>query len=448
MGIRFDWEIEAEQEHLRTTGEDPESIRQRRRTQMRFILFVGVVLLILAGIAGVITYRLRQVDWQVEQLLRDTVDAEVSTLRIGDRDAFLTFQRSASEEWLRRQASLFDRYQNLKLNQDANLTGRILDVAIDGTRGRVMLEEIIDGAPYARVWFYWRYEDGWRHVPPDYTFWGDPRSITHERVVVNYRSFDEPVAQAIAPQVNTWLTTACEVLICNDVPQVSIEIVPDEVLTLGWTEPDSWRLQVPSPYTRDARTDMLFDPATQLAMADVLAERLVAQTSGGMQPAPTADAAFLRQSVVSWLAQRFVGLQTDAYLIDTLAQQYGAQSVGRLVQALTPDAPISILNTVTGTTSLDQANLDWRDFLTWRLRQEQERITAGDLAGFLALYDTNDPAVAALANQRFGTMPGEQTVASVLRQSGELRTLVQVAETSETRDVLFRLVDGVWKRAS
>jgi hypothetical protein len=451
MGIRLDWEIEAEQEQVRNTGEDPESVRARRRAQIRFVLFLGFVLLIFGGIVGALALRLRHVDWEVEQLLRDTVDAEVATLRIGDRSAFLAFQRSATDEWLRRQETVFSRYQTRKLTEDVNLTGQILDVEVDGLRARVLLEEIIGGIPYARVGFYWRYDDGWFHVPPDYTFWGEPRTIEGENVNVRYRSFDDDFAEVVAPRVNEWVRSACVALNCVSLPTISIEIVPDEVIQIGWVEGDNWRLQLPSPYTRDARMDMLFDPAAQLTTANLLAERLVWQVSGGVQPISTADAAFLRQSVVEWLVGRFVGMGTNTNLIDSLARSYGESAVGRLLESLQPDSNVSLLNAVAGVPSLDQANLDWRDYLSWRLQQENERIAVRDEMGFLALYDTGDEAVRILASQRFHSVPGERTVVSVLPQPGtpaELRTLVQIAETGETEEVLFRLVDGVWKRAS
>ena len=446
MGIRLDWEIEAEREHLKNTGEDPESVRARRRVQLRFLFFVGFVLLVFGGIIGALALRLRHVDWEVEQLLRDTVDAEVATLRIGDRNAFLSFQRSATDEWTRRQESLFERYQALKVEADVNLTGQILDVAVDGMRARVLLQEIIDGVPYGRVWFYWRYEDGWRHVPPDYTFWGEPRTLENGSVTVRYRTFDEEFATTVATRLSEWVQTACEALTCADLPVITVEVVPDEVIQTGWVENDPSRLMLPSPYTRDARLDMLFDPATQLTLAGLLAERLLAQASGGMEPVPTADAAFIRESVRSWLVGKFIGIETNTYLLDSIETNHGSAAVGRLLQALQPDSSIAVLNGITG--SLDQANLDWRDYLTWRLRQENERISARDEAGFLALYDVSDESVRAVAIQRFNSVPGERSVVSVLQQPGTLRTLVQIAETGETEEVVFRLVDGVWKRAS
>jgi hypothetical protein len=270
-------------------------------------------------------------------------------------------------------------------------------------------------------------------------------------MTLHYRSFDEEVAQAVEPRVTEWVESACAALPCETLPAITIEIVPDEGMQIGWVESDPWRLQFPSPYIHDARMDMLFDPAAQLTLATLLAERLTSEASDGMQPTPTADAAFIRQSVNSWLMERFVGIETNTYLLDSIERNYGETAVGRLLQSLEPDSNISILNATTGTASLDQANLDWRDYLTWRLQQENERITARDETGFMALYDTNDETVRNLAVQRYNSVPGERRVVSVLQQPGtppSLQTLVQVAETGETEEVLFRLVEGVWKRAS
>lgn len=461
MGIRLDWEIEAEREKLRTSGEDPESLRARRRGQARFLLFVGAVLLIFAAIVGGVVLRLRQVDWENEQLLRDTVDAEVASLRLGDRTAYLAFQRSATDEWTRRQETLFQHYQLLKQTVNVNLTGQILDVTIDGSRARVRLEEIIDGVPYARVWFYWRYQPttsdssgargGWRHVPPDYTFWGQPGSIESERLVVVYRSFDEEVAQAVSARVNEWLAAACAALPCDSLPRLTVEIVPDEALQTGWLEGDPWRLLIPSPYTGDARIDMLFDAAAQRTVAGLLAARLVAHVTSSLQPLPGSDAAFLRGAVVTWLNDRFAGIETSAFLVDSLARNAGEGAVGRLAQALQRDSMAAVLNVVAGTPSLDQANLDWRDYLTWRLRLENERIAARDEAGLLALYDSADETARNFALQRYNSLPGERSVVSFLLQPGTpptLRALAQITETGETEEILFRLVDGEWKRAS
>ena len=50
MGIRLDWEIEAEQEHRQqSAGEDPESNRARRRARLRFFLVFFVLLALIGG---------------------------------------------------------------------------------------------------------------------------------------------------------------------------------------------------------------------------------------------------------------------------------------------------------------------------------------------------------------------------------------------------------------
>ena len=79
MGIRLDWEIEAEQEHRQqSAGEDPEARRKRRRARLRFLLVLFVLLALIGGAVGAVALRLHQVEWETEQLLRDSVTAEVA----------------------------------------------------------------------------------------------------------------------------------------------------------------------------------------------------------------------------------------------------------------------------------------------------------------------------------------------------------------------------------
>src|SRR5690606_37287043 len=113
---------------------------------------------IVGGIVGAVVLRLRDVELQAQRVLVDTVDAEVATLRLGDENAFLGFQRSASEAWLISQQESFDTYQSRKIDGTIQLTGQVLDTVIDGSRARVQVQEIIDQAPYVRTWCYWRYE--------------------------------------------------------------------------------------------------------------------------------------------------------------------------------------------------------------------------------------------------------------------------------------------------
>lgn len=454
MGIRLDWEIEAEQSKMQRAGEDPVLARQRRLARVRFLLFLLVVVAIFGGIVAVILWRLRTVDAQIEQALRNTVDAEVAALRIGDYNSFAVVQRSASDEWLRVQQSLFNEYQDLKTRQAVQLTGQILDVTIDNTRARVEVQEIVDGVPYSRIWFYWRYDDGWHHVPPDYTFWGDLKTAEAQNVSVRYQTVDDDLAQSVSTKMSGWLGLACAALNCTP-PELSIEIVPDETLQPSWSASNPWLLQLPSPYVHRARSDMPFDLNLQFAVAGLLAERLVASTSNNLQPVYPADAYYLRQAVVSWLVGRFVQVDTNAFVINTLAANYGDAAVGRLLSALQPDSNVSILVQVAGVASLDQTNLDWRDFLTWRIVTEDDLIRRADETNFTAFYDTRDENTRNLAYQRFreGSPPLKKVVLTAALEIGAdgvpiIRAVMQVGEDESTtlQEVLFRLADGVWKR--
>lgn len=457
MGIRLDWEIEAEREHRQqSAGEDPELKRRRRRARLRFLLVLFFLLALMGGAAAAVVFRLRQVDQQTQQVLLDTVAAEVAALRLGNREAFMNMQRSATTAWVEQQNRAFDRYQELKQSQNVNLSGRIIDSQIDGTRGRVQVEEIIDGVPYGRAWFYWRYEDGWRHVPPDYTFWGEPRTLTEQGITVRYFAVDQAVAQTLAPRVASWLQIGCAALACVSTPQMSISLVPNAAQDAGWSPDDASVLLLPSPYISAARLDMPFDPALQIAAATRLAERLVSSFT----PEYLHDAYQLRQSIISWLVKRFAEIETNSFLISSLAANYGDAAVGRLLSAMQPVSSVGVLSQVTGV-SLDAANLDWRDFLTWRLTVEDELITARDEANFLNLYDTSDNAVRDLAYTRYNSAdPGEpRTVTSVMPQLSstgvpELRALVEIGAVADAvnplpqEEIIFRLVNGDWKRAT
>jgi hypothetical protein len=455
MGIRLDWEIEAEQSHIQRAGEDAQTARRRRVARLRVLLFILVLIAISGGLVFFVFYRLQAVDAEIAQALRDTVDAEVTALRLGDYTAFSAAQRSASDAWMHTQQALFDDYQTLKLQSNVQLTGQILDLTIDQTRARVKVQEIIDGVPYSRVWFYWRYDDGWRHVPPDYTFWGDVKTYAAQGVTVRYQSVDDMLASTLGDKVSSWLQSACAALTCGDLPALSVEIVPDESLQTTWSPNNAWVLQVPSPYITRARSDMPFDLDMQFAVANLLAERLVAQASNNMQPVYPTDAYYLRQAIVSWLVGKFVQVNTNAFIISSLATNYGDAMVGRLLAALQPNSSVALLGQVIGVASLDQANFDWRDYLTWRVVTEDNLIRQRDDVNFLALYDTRDDTARNLASQRFSDVPLEVTkvIVSAQLEAGAdglpiLRAVMQVGEKDNVteQEVIFRLADGVWKR--
>ncbi|MBZ0304668.1 MAG: hypothetical protein K8I82_01250, partial [Anaerolineae bacterium] len=125
MGVRLDWEIEAEQSQVRNTGEDPAEARKRRLARFRLLFFILLVLVLIGAVVGGIRLRLDQINGEIEQALRNTVETEVTALRLGDWQAFADAQRSASGDWLQRQEQTFNQYQDLKLQQTIQLTGTI-----------------------------------------------------------------------------------------------------------------------------------------------------------------------------------------------------------------------------------------------------------------------------------------------------------------------------------
>lgn len=411
MGIRLDWEIEAENEWLESGGEDPESRRQRWEARLRLFGLLALFVLLVTVLIGGLVLRMRQVDWEIEQRLRDTVETEVAALRVGDRRTFVELQRSATDEWQTRQGGVFDDYQTLKTEADAQLTGRIVNAMVDRQRARVQVEEIIDGQAYVQTWFYWRYEDGWRHVPPDYTFWGDSAVLQNDYVTVHFRGIDQAYAQLLYDELTAWLVSGCAALACASTPALTVDIVANPLTQLGWL--DTWALQLPSPYIGRAPLNVELEPSTRFQLAVMVARRLVE----GVSAQPLAgEAAFLRESIISWLVERFARAQMNAHLIYSLAARYGDVTVGQVLGALTPDATVALLSSITGV-SLELTGLDWRDYIEWRLSQAQ---------------------------------PGQEyevTGAVVEYADGMAQLRAQVRMGTTQTEVLYRLIDGVWQRA-
>ncbi len=455
MGIQLDWEIESRQAG-KSKGEDEDIKRTRRRRLIRFFLFVGILVGIASGIVYAVVNQLSAAEQQLGDLLVETVEAEVGALRIGDNATFMALQRSATNEWYLVQEQTFEDYQELKSTEDIQLIGRVLDTEIDGQRGRVLVEEIINGVPYTRVWFYWRYSDGWRHLPPDYTFWGETNTHLGQHVNVRYQAVDEPFADALSTQLDSWIAWACPALGCTDLPKINVDVLATTEDLLRWSENNTWQLLIQSPFVEGARTDLPFESEIQLDVANVLAERLVNITSNGLAPTYPTDAVYLRSAIVSWLVGRFVQMDMNSSLIDSFARTYSDAKVGELLRTLTPQSDMNVIANTIGQ-PVEQTNLDWTDFLTWRLQVEDELIAQRDEVNWLNLYDTRDEQVRTTAYARFNAnmFPEPTEVTSVMMQSApdgtpQLRATVIVGQEGIFREeiVLFNLVNGVWKRAS
>ncbi|MGQ9908077.1 MAG: hypothetical protein ACUVS2_04495 [Candidatus Flexifilum sp.] len=452
MGIQLDWEVEAGRERVRHTGEDPEAVRARRRARARALIVMLIVIGLIGGAIGALLLRLEAVEQAEIADLRAVVAAEITALRLGDQRAFLQFQRSASEDWIERQRAVFNRYRQELVTSGLQLPGTIRAIDVQDRTARVIVEEISGGRVRQRVWFYWRYEDGWFHVLPDYTFWGDPATLTGERVTVHYRGLDADFAVALHQAAERWLAAICDSFGCEALPALTVHIVPDEVDAAGWTPGEPLTLR--SPYADAYQPDAPLDQPATADLPERIAAWVVDRALNGPPQYP-ADAVFLRQAAIAWLRDAMTSAPTTSYLLHDLASRFGPTAVGAIVRGIAPTANLDAVPPLFGAADLAALNADWRDYLTWRLALERDFISSGNLAGLLTLYDPTNPALAVVAQARLQAgIPEARTVVSA-RQSvtpdgiPQVRTLVQIgADPARQEEIAFRLINNLWVRAS
>lgn len=453
--IRFEWNVESQQID-RSDGEEPGEKRRRRRSLLILLTLIFVLLLTIALVLALVRQRVYQVERQYEQLLQDTVKAEVAALRIGDLNSFLNVQSADDPSWVHRQRASFQQYSDLKAEGTIELTGSLLAVDVDGERARVLVQENVNELPYARLWFYRREGDGWQHTAPDFSFWGAESVLESKNAVIRYRAADRDFARQLSNALEDWLHRGCDILECGNLPKLRVSIIADETSETAWIDERQMQLQIRSPYIDITRADTPFDGWLQLQVSTMLAERLVDAHTRNLAPTEPHDAYFLRQSAISWLSEVFTRLDSGATLMRSLADQYGADKVAGLLTQLSATSDISILQEVINE-PFEIADLDWSDFIVWRLDLEQSLIRGGRENAWLALYDTSVEEARLAAYDRFSAGAREQShrVIDLLSWSGpgggpQLRATVQVTGSGGVADevVLFNLVNGVWKRAS
>ena len=453
--IRFEWNVESQQVE-RFDSEDPQAKRRRRRNML---LLLALVCALLAAIALGLLFlrqRIHEVETQFAQLLQDTVKAEVAALRIGDLYAFLNAQDPDDADWINKQRAMFQRYSDLKSGEDIELTGSILAVEIDGERARVLVQEDINELPYVRLWFYRRSGDGWQHIAPEYSFWGEESEVESPSVLVNYRAADHQFARQISAALQDWINSGCVILDCGDLPRLIVDIVPEAADEVEWIDEAALRLRIRSPYVDIARADAPFDGRLQLLVSRLVAERLVNAHTGYAAAAHPHDAYFLRRAAIAWLSEVFTRLDSGAALMRSLAENYGADKIAQLLKRISATSDMSILETVVDE-PLEGAALDWRDFIEWRLTLESELISARRQNEWLGLYDTSDESARLAAYDRYNRSTAaqdhrviDQLVWSKPDGAPQLRATVQVAGDGGIGEeiILFNLVNGLWKRAS
>ena len=453
--IRFEWSIESQ--HIdRADGEDPLAKRRRRRNILRLLLLLVLLLAMIALGALIVRQRLLDVESQFAQLLQDTVKAEVAALRIGDLNSWLASQAAEPESWIGQQRAAFLQYSDLKTAGDIELSGDILAVHIDGERARIVVQENINGLPYSRLWFYRRTASGWLHTAPDHSFWGGDMRFDGAGVRVNFRSVDQQFANDLGRALEDWRRRACDIFDCGDLPLMTVDVVIDADTTLAWRDERNLRLEVQSPYLDMARADTPFDAAYQLQTSHFFAERVINAQTNYRAAAYPHDAHFLRGAAIDWLAAWLTDSVDSNSLLGSLADNYGAKTVAQLVANLGATDNMAILQRVI-TDPLAEADLDWRDFIGWRLDLEAQLIAARAEDEWLRLYDTSDASVRRAAYARFDQNAPAQTHLVVDQYLGTsnagdpmLRASVYAGDGNQAQAefVTFNMVNGVWKRSN
>lgn len=453
MGVKLDWQVEAERVHNRV-GEDPRSRRRRRLRRLRVTVLILAATLVMGTLGALILSRLSYVEGVIERSLSETVQAEIAALRIGNYPDFIALQRSSSDAWFQVQTEKFYRYQDLKSSAGLNLTGVISSIEVDSQRGRVVLEEVLNGILHQTVWFYWRYTDGWRHVPSDLTFWGETASLKTPHLTVHYHTLDAALASALSERAERWIVEGCALLACEIPPALTFEIIPDPGLILGTdpNRPDTILIPSPLAAMERARADQPISASLEDQIALEVVHQLMGKLAAWADPAPGADAAWLRASLVESVVSSFTGRSdpTRSAFMESLKGSYGVALMGRLARELKPDSTLNLLANMVGT-SVDLLAVDWRPFFQWRLDIEKTLLTRGDQYSVIALWDAANPASQDLLRARLNdpSAASAQVIGVSIAPGGEgvARAVVQVTVGDVPGTLIWRLVEGTWKRS-
>src|SRR5690606_20358324 len=197
-----------------------------------------------------------------------------------------------------------------------------------------------------------------------------------------------PLAKEMGVRVESWISAACgPILQCGDIPHITLDVRPDIYLTTGWDNTQPWRLLIPSPYVKGARSDAPFSGETLVSVADAIATRLVSLSLGTTVPFDrTTDAGYLVTAASRWLLGEYIAVDSGSTVIESLAATRGPASIGHLLNSLIPDSRMEPVLDVIGTTGPEGAGIDWSDFIRARIQLEGDLITQGDTGIVASLY--------------------------------------------------------------
>ena len=80
MGIKLDWQIEADKAYDRA-GEDPAARSDRRRQRLKFLVITAGLMIAFCMVGSLVWWRLTTVDDQLRRDLVNAVQSEEATIR-------------------------------------------------------------------------------------------------------------------------------------------------------------------------------------------------------------------------------------------------------------------------------------------------------------------------------------------------------------------------------
>jgi len=488
MGIQLDWQLQADQTQ-QTDLEDPMARRQRRQARRQMCMASLVVACVVAGVAALITWRLTQHETRAKDNLQAAAQAQLNALRLGQAEAYMSLQIGDDApyaldvqgqpvlntqgtpqpnpwaDWRALQRQQFNDYQLLKQNRQLGTQSDILSVYIDSEeerRGRVVVQEFINGQAQQAVWFYWysgaratsldealdESEDktiGWRRVPPDAEFWGEEATLDYPHTRFTYYELDAVYAPALAQVIEATWVSFCTRLPCPEsLPALTVHLDPKTGLPYIWEPEGGWRLRLLSPLMLGrVPADGSLPADWTNSVRRILAERALNHLSGGRLFYPTEaeamdyDTAWVKAELRDWLAEG------DSPFIESLSQVFGAGAVMALVQTWTPNAQINTLAPALSPSLVSLAMLDpavlgqiaWGDFFAWRLALEKTRLQANAIEAYFSLYENGAFNAAADARAygpayRNAAPLSVTSVAFSFRADGALAALVSTQDAT------------------
>ncbi len=246
--------------------------------------------------------------------LEATVQLEIAALRNGDEELFAQLQDDPSHR------SNMQPTPHGWFSVDGDQAGDVELVDLQLLDDDSALAEIKlnwDGVPYRLFWVYRRENERWLHTDWQKVELGPEETLALNHVKVMYNQAFQGQAEALADQVDSYLSALCDVLTCPTHPiTVSLELDPyyvyynvTEVHEAGMEDDESLGLhyRLPAPLQIRWPWDKQPEPLVLGSLGRALAYELLVQDKlGGL--APENKAAVTLSTF--WLAHQLLGLES------------------------------------------------------------------------------------------------------------------------------------------